>query len=61
MSYEKYSNTEIPEFQSGILHKKYDFLWTKSEIVHKNPASPDTPTGMPVAWSNTIPVFPMKN
>ena len=38
----------------------YDFLWTKSEIVHKNPASPDTPTGKPVAWSNTVIDFSIK-
>ena len=40
--------------------KKYDFLRTKSEIVRKNPASPDTPTVMPVVWSNTIIDFSIK-
>jgi hypothetical protein len=35
-------------------------LRAKSVIVRKNPASPDTPTAKPVAWSNTIIDFLMK-
>ena len=44
-----------------IKAKTYDFLRMKEEIIRKNPASPDTPTGLPVVWSITILVFLMKN
>ncbi len=40
--------------------KTYDFLRTKPEIVRNNPASPDTPIGKPVAWSNKIIDFSIK-
>ena len=39
---------------------KHDFLRTKSIIVRRNPASPDTPTGKPLGWSGTIIDFLMK-
>jgi len=39
---------------------KYDFLRTKSVIVRRNPASPDTPTGKPLGWPGTIIDFLMK-
>ena len=41
-------------------YKTYDFLRTKSEIIRKNPALPDTPTSKLVAWSNTILDFSIK-
>ena len=41
-------------------YKTYDFLRTKSEIIRKNPALPDTPTSKLVAWSDTILDFSIK-
>ena len=38
----------------------YDFPNAKSENAFGNPASPDTPTDKPVAWSNTDIEFLMK-
>ena len=59
----EYEAPSTDEFARRIGHttEKYDFLRTKSEIIRKNPASPDTPTSKPVVWSITILVFLMKN